>query len=523
MAFLVKFELEGDVRRTRVAELSFQSLTQGAHDIFKQQVAHGCQLKYVDEEGDLCTLTPDTFSDFEFSAAGGAPLKLKVFPCGATVAPTTAGSANVQQSQQASAVPPPTTTQEAAPIAQARLFEVPAASATVATNEESTKEESTEDRTTEAQVEEGVTADLAQPTDVVSSVVDWSSAYPGLMHPQQLIMQWARPEVYVMSAPARLQYVTRRGSDLHRALQGKAQSRPQLEALRDSLAPHPEFQQTLEMLDAVLQREDFEGVGEAHVSYLRTFTSLPWGQQREIAQTVMDNWRSKIAELLTKELEENPPSKMDNMRVSWVSRSPWARGEGPSPQDDTGATASDAAPPPQQQETQGLLRWLAEMGFTNEGRNRELLTRFGNNVCRVVEVLTSEVGHRVEQLGLDRGVERGIGFLKDRAKDVGNGLGQLAHHAARFAPPARELQLPTDVPAVPAAPAVSAAPAETLEPFLEEQAVPPPPTTEEVDETSKALQTLAGMGLTNEALNRELLVRHGNDLNKVVDELFQSA
>ena len=78
---VVKLELKGDVRRVRLQEVTFAALQEAVSKNFREQVEHGYVMKYLDEEGDLCSLTPETFPDFEASVAAGqtAP-KLKVVP-----------------------------------------------------------------------------------------------------------------------------------------------------------------------------------------------------------------------------------------------------------------------------------------------------------------------------------------------------------------------------------------------------------------------------------------------------------
>jgi len=53
-------------------------------------------------------------------------------------------------------------------------------------------------------------------------------------------------------------------------------------------------------------------------------------------------------------------------------------------------------------------------------------------------------------------------------------------------------------------------------------AAPSPAAPEQTDKIVELLQQLAAMGFSNEELNRELLARHNNNVNRVVDELVGS-
>mmetsp|Transcript_54344 Transcript_54344/g.129494 ORF Transcript_54344/g.129494 Transcript_54344/m.129494 type:complete len:543 (-) Transcript_54344:133-1761(-) len=64
MAVVLKIKADGQVRRTRIEpSLSYQELCKTVADLCPEH-ADRCVMKYPDDEGDLCTLTPATFDDF---------------------------------------------------------------------------------------------------------------------------------------------------------------------------------------------------------------------------------------------------------------------------------------------------------------------------------------------------------------------------------------------------------------------------------------------------------------------------
>ena len=87
MATVVKFACNGDLRRVRVPAVSMDTLQSAAREAFGQQLAHGFVLKYLDDEGDLCVLVPDTLPDLQHLMGGKSTLRLEVFPQAPAPAP----------------------------------------------------------------------------------------------------------------------------------------------------------------------------------------------------------------------------------------------------------------------------------------------------------------------------------------------------------------------------------------------------------------------------------------------------
>jgi len=91
MALTVKFSLDGDFRRACVAEPSAEAFRSVAQQHYGQKLPAAFDLKYLDDDNDLCTLTPETVSDFLELNAGNSVAKVLVFP----LAPVTASTSTV--------------------------------------------------------------------------------------------------------------------------------------------------------------------------------------------------------------------------------------------------------------------------------------------------------------------------------------------------------------------------------------------------------------------------------------------
>jgi hypothetical protein len=79
MATVLKFACEGDIRRTRIASVTLESLQEALRAAFPDLTTEGrVNLKYLDDEGDLCVITPLTFADFVALHQGAAVVRLEV-------------------------------------------------------------------------------------------------------------------------------------------------------------------------------------------------------------------------------------------------------------------------------------------------------------------------------------------------------------------------------------------------------------------------------------------------------------
>jgi len=78
MALVVKFALGTDLRRARLASPSVEVLRQAAREAYGEELTSGFDLQYLDDEGDWCMLTAETFQDFLLLSEGKAVVKVQV-------------------------------------------------------------------------------------------------------------------------------------------------------------------------------------------------------------------------------------------------------------------------------------------------------------------------------------------------------------------------------------------------------------------------------------------------------------
>jgi len=88
MAKILKINYDGDIRRHAMEEITYDSVVKMVTESFPDIIMSELQMKYADEEGDMCTLVPLTFSDFLTTQSGSKTLKIQVGkktpPCSAS-------------------------------------------------------------------------------------------------------------------------------------------------------------------------------------------------------------------------------------------------------------------------------------------------------------------------------------------------------------------------------------------------------------------------------------------------------
>jgi len=287
---------------------------------------------------------------------------------------------------------------------------------------------------------------------------------------QMLSSEWASPELLVCVAPMLLFHLADHESDVDRAVQGKPHVRALLEALQHALATFPQFQETAVQLGAVLQAEQVEnGVGAVLSSSLQILTALPQEEQHNVAGVVLEGVRAKALQLLEMMQAEDDASHefefMHQMHLDqheWHA-SPWAG------HDQNGWHAPSWGP-----FGKAFGKGVDHHGFPPRG---------------------AKAWGKGEHDGSGKGWGKGpLHFLKGLSKGLGKGFGAIARDIDQI------LSCSTQ--------------SESATPMLGAQ--------EEADKIAESLQQLADMGFANEELNQELLARHGNDVSRVVDELFGS-
>jgi len=78
MVKTIKINYDGDIRRHAIEEITYDSLVKLVVDAFPDISVDELQMKYEDEEGDMCTLVPLSFTDFLTTQSGNKALKVQV-------------------------------------------------------------------------------------------------------------------------------------------------------------------------------------------------------------------------------------------------------------------------------------------------------------------------------------------------------------------------------------------------------------------------------------------------------------
>lgn len=78
MVLTVKINYDGDIRRKAMEEVTYNSVVEMVMDSFPDLSLDNLQMKYADEEGDMCTLVPLTFPDFLMTQSTNKVLKIQV-------------------------------------------------------------------------------------------------------------------------------------------------------------------------------------------------------------------------------------------------------------------------------------------------------------------------------------------------------------------------------------------------------------------------------------------------------------
>jgi len=295
MALTVKFSLGGDFRRTRVEATSAEALRRAAQEAYGQELSAGFDLKYYDDDGDLCTLTSPTFPDFAELNAGRAVAKVEVLPHMATSSGATA-------------------VRSGAPAA-------------------STQNSALED------VEMGTAGQQPPPQPQPRSEQDgchgprwphWHQRHHGHKghHAHHEHWRWQhRPEhafglglfgllggglpglvsglvpsgdalanLLLPWAPMLLAHVSGNEAEIDRYVSGRRDIvLPLIQALRDGLEPFPQFREPHSALQGILgQADSLNGFAAALGNLLRVFCELPAEQQREVAPVILDGLSEKL-------------------------------------------------------------------------------------------------------------------------------------------------------------------------------------------------------------------------------------
>lgn len=231
MTIVLKLSCDGDIRRTRVAELSLGEVERAVAQSFPELQAGSFSLRYQDDEGDLCTLTSATIPDFVELNQQASIIRMEIVPqC-------------LQGKQQCQNV----------------------------------------DKADHQETASEAPSSCSYPTFTECLVQHIFQHLRNVGFLSEEIL----PAFFLQCAPLLLRQLESCPGELERL----STKRPEmtvalLEALRDGLQPFPLLQQPREGLDRVLQSSCFEGVGDVVELLLRTLLQLPPEQLRNVLSVV---------------------------------------------------------------------------------------------------------------------------------------------------------------------------------------------------------------------------------------------
>jgi len=274
-AITVKFVYDGDIRRTSTQTLSAKEIQAAAAQAFPEMPIASVDIKYRDDEDDLCLLCEATEPDFITLYQGSSILRLDVLKKVASSVP----AAVLQQphaAQKSSNAPP--------------------------------SEPSSSADSTGSQPHQGMPPFAALLQQLMSNAAGPGGspgampAFAPLAHllPQLLTGQGdGFAMLFVQFAPMILQCLAKAPGELEKHASRKPDvARAILEACRDGLRPFPQLQDVYNAVEKTLQSDSLDGLSQAAIAFLETFTKMPRDQQPDVADIVLGTAMEKVVPLI---------------------------------------------------------------------------------------------------------------------------------------------------------------------------------------------------------------------------------
>jgi len=257
MAVVVKFKYGSDIRRTRASDASFEALQAAARDAYGEVALPGFDLKYADDDGDLCTLTPDTLPDLLLLNEGNSVLVLQFAPkVGTPIVAMPPVSASSSDGGAPAAVSLPTNNADMAG-----------------------GEEAQADGGQEGRHQQGQHAAWQEHLRK-----HWTGMMAGSL---------------VHFIPMALAYLVGREAEVDRVVASQPELFASLlRALREGLEPFPQFEEAMSALDRITQSGSLSGTAKVLAAILHALASLPQDQQREVAEVAFGGVAEQLAAVL---------------------------------------------------------------------------------------------------------------------------------------------------------------------------------------------------------------------------------
>jgi len=91
MVLTIKINYDGDIRRKAIEEVTYDSVVKMISDSFPEISTDNLQMKYPDEEGDMCSLVRMTFPDFIATQSSNKVMKIQVSKKKEVASPSSGG------------------------------------------------------------------------------------------------------------------------------------------------------------------------------------------------------------------------------------------------------------------------------------------------------------------------------------------------------------------------------------------------------------------------------------------------
>eukprot|EP00419_Tripos_fusus_P008879 CAMPEP_0172657784 /NCGR_PEP_ID=MMETSP1074-20121228/2328_1 /TAXON_ID=2916 /ORGANISM="Ceratium fusus, Strain PA161109" /LENGTH=673 /DNA_ID=CAMNT_0013472947 /DNA_START=73 /DNA_END=2094 /DNA_ORIENTATION=+ len=273
----VKFVCGDDIRRTRIQTLSVKEVQAAAAQVFPEMPIGSVDIKYRDDEDDLCHLCGATELDFVTLYQGSSSLRLEVLKKFASSVPA-AVPQQPQAAQTSSSVPP------SEPFSSAN-----------STGSGSGPHQGMPPFAALLQQLMGNAAGPCGSPGAMPLFAPFAQVLPQLLTGQADGL--AMP--FVQFAPMILQHLAKRPGELEKHASRKPDVvRAILEAFRDGLEPFPQLQDVYNAVEKTLQSDSFDGLTQAATAFLEAFTKMPQEQQRDIAPIVLGSVMEKVVPLI---------------------------------------------------------------------------------------------------------------------------------------------------------------------------------------------------------------------------------
>mmetsp|Transcript_131698 Transcript_131698/g.239473 ORF Transcript_131698/g.239473 Transcript_131698/m.239473 type:complete len:585 (-) Transcript_131698:150-1904(-) len=308
----LKLTFGDEMRRASAPELSFEAIQNACAELFGSDLGgRSFELKYRDDDDDLCTLNSATFPDFAYLNEGTKMVRLDVIP-----APAPAANANhvtEAVAAGAAAAPSESSSQMAAPAGVPEppfVYSPQAVAMGLQPGPENVQQQQFQGM--QASRSNAEMPSATGPSQQESQHHGQNFNQAGMTPPfspffhnmagtffQNLagagLPGDALPGLFVHFAPILAQQLSSHQEDIDRHVAGKKEVLlPAVQALRESIEPFPVFRETQIALDKILQGDNMQGLGAALVSFLLTFCQLSQDEQRDVSSVVVCNDVKKI-------------------------------------------------------------------------------------------------------------------------------------------------------------------------------------------------------------------------------------